>query len=317
MWTAFIKFATAPLLSINSREVFHAAKCLQADLDALPRENSRMTNKLALTVLLMCIGSAASAQQKSMETMDGQCLPNSHMTVGSQPEIKNKTVKPNRYQCSGALIVEYNNGRVVVIFSQKNQRDNGLALGFAGTYSKVSPNPANRVLNVDGTYFYGKDFDQNRQKAEGHCEIAQSGGKVIFVDCFAGTPLEGNSMVASGIKFKATSYSLDSSDKLAPAPTQTQPKPAPSPSQPQREPWYGVSADGNRCVPTDMSPAERIEWLRKQGIRYDAIDRDGMTVNGRPPKVTIIPKGSNYRSWVYYASQATCEEAETRIDKYR
>ena len=269
-----------------------------------------MTNKLALSVLLMCIGSAASAQQKSMETMDGECQPNSQFTRTTEAELKQRASKQKLFSCSGALVVEYNNGRVVVVFTPKDK--NGLSVAYAGTYGGASASARN-YLETDGIYLYGQEFDQSRKESNGHCEIERSRGKVNSIACLAVTPLKAGAVIVSSAVFKPTSYSIENGDKPAPA----QPKPAPSPSQPQREPWYGVSADGNRCVPTDMSPAERIEWLRKQGIRYDAIDRDGMTVNGRPPKVTIIPKGSNYRSWVYYASQSTCEEAETRIDKYR
>lgn len=92
--------------------------------------------------------------------------------------------------------------------------------------------------------------------------------------------------------------------------------PVPRPTE-SNEPWYNVSTDGRRCVPADMSPAQRIEWLRDQGVKYDAIDHAGLKVNGRVRSVTILPKTGNYPNWVYYGSRAVCEETEVNIEKYR
>lgn len=270
-----------------------------------------MNIKSALPAVFLCIGAAASAQQKSMETMDGQCQPNSQFTRTTAAELKQKTQKTNIFKCNSALIVEYKNGRVVVIFSPKEVGNNGLAVGFSGSYARGNTNTSNRYLEVDGMYFYGKEFDQDRKESNGYCEIEQTRGRVTSVACLSGTKLKGDSIIVSSAIFKPTSYTPENSDKPAAAQS------SPSPSKPQREPWYGVSADGGRCVPTDMSPAERIEWLRERGVRYDAIDAEGPRTNGRVPKVTIIPRTGNYPNWVYYGSLAYCQEKETSIEKYR
>lgn len=268
-----------------------------------------MNINLVLLVIFLCIGSAAFAQQKSMETMDGQCQPNSQFTRTTATELKQKTVKSNIFTCKSALIMEYTNGRIVVVFSPKDAGKDGIAAGFSGSYARGNINTTSRYLEVDGMYFYGKEFDQDRKESNGHCEIEQIRGKVTSVACLAVTRMKGENVIVSSAIFKPTSYTLENTEKPAAAPS--------APPKPQGEPWYGVSADGGRCVPTDMSPAERIEWLRERGIRYDAIDYAGPLINGRVPKVTIIPKTGNYPNWVYYGSRAFCQEKETNIDKYR
>ena len=269
---------------------------------------TKMTVNSLFSAAFLCLSMAASAQQKSMETMDGQCQSNSQFTRTTEAEMKAKTAKHGVFKCKSAMIVEYQNGRVVVLFSPKDSSGSGLALGFAGTYAQGRSGPSKRDLQVDGMYFYGKEFDQERKSSKGFCEIEQRGGRVISVSCLSGTQMKGETVIIASAVFSPTSYALDASGNSA------------GPSAPPRakvEPWYGVSADGSQCVPTDMSPAERIEWLRDRGVRSDAIDSAGPLINGRVPKVTIIPKSGNYPNWVYYGSREFCQEKETKIDKYR
>lgn len=244
-----------------------------------------------------------------MESMDGRCESNSQFTRTTQAQMKAKTVKAAGFACSSSLIMEYKNGRVVVVFSPKRKGGDGFAMAFAGSYAPSKTSPTKRNLQVDGMYFYGQEFDRERKASEGFCEIDQSNGKVTAVSCLSWTQMKGEAIIVSSAIFTPTSYSRDNAGKASEAPA--------TPSKPQGQPWYGVSGDGGRCVPTDMSPAERIEWLRAQGIRYDAIDFAGPLINGRVPKVTIIPKTGNYPNWVYYSSKEFCQEKETNIDKYR
>lgn len=229
----------------------------------------------------------------------------------TEAELKKKSAKYNLYKCNVALISEFPNGRVVVNFSQKGI-DSAVAVGFSGTYSNTNT-ASNRLLNVDAMYFIGKGFDKERKSAKGRCEIDYNKGRVISLACLSGTKLQGGDVIISSAIFEPSSYSIERiPDSNSPADAQN----APAASS-IREPWYGVSASGGRCVPTDMSPAERIEWLRERGIKYDAIDYAGPMINGRVPKVTIIPHRGNYPNWIYYGSKEFCEEKETAIEKYR
>ena len=256
-------------------------------------------------IILSC---GVSAQPITMASMDGKCQTNSQFSRMTEAEFEKKTPKHSLYKCNTALISEFANGRVVVNFSQKGN-DSSVALGFSGTYSDGGTN-SSRLLEVDAMYFIGKDFDKDRKPAKGRCEIDYSRGKVTSLACLSGTKLQGGDVVVSSAVFKPTSYSIENLN----SPNSSAPEPRPSPT---REPWYGVSASGGKCVPTDMSPAERIEWLRQRGVRYDAIDYAGPMINGRVPKVTIIPRSGNYPNWVYYGTKSFCEEKETTIEKYR
>lgn len=268
-----------------------------------------MKLRYALTIATIFVSSSSLAQQKTMEVMNGECKANSQFTKTTEAELEQKKSRHSIYKCNSALIIEYHNGRVVVLFSP-GESSGGLAVGYSGTYVKEQTNSTQRNLNVDSIYFYGKDYDQSRKQSDGFCQIDQKQGKVSFVACLSATRMKSPLVIVSSAIFEPSSYKIEQEEKsVIPAPT--------APSKPQREPWYGVSADGGRCVSTDMSPAERIEWLRERGVRYDAIDYAGPQINGRVPKVTIIPKTGNYPNWVYYGSRAFCEEKETRIEKYR
>jgi hypothetical protein len=266
-------------------------------------------NIIAATSFLLCFG--AAAQPVTMATMDGVCQPNSQFSRMTEADVAKKTQKHNIYKCNIALISEFANGRVVVNFSQKGA-DGGVVLGFSGTYANTG-DPSSKLLEVDGMYFVGKGFDNEKRPAKGRCEIDYNRDKVASLACLSGTKLQGGDVIISSAIFKPSSYSVENiaaQNGSSSAPS----KPVQAPA---REPWYGVSAGGGKCVPTDMSPAERIEWLRERGVRYDAIDYAGPMVNGRVPKVTIIPRTGNYPNWVYYGSKSFCEEKETAIEKYR
>lgn len=267
--------------------------------------------KSIISTALFLLPFSVSAQPASMASMSGQCQPNSQLSRMTEAEVAQKTQKHNLYKCNLALISEFSNGRVVVNFSQKGV-DGTVVLGFSGTYSSKDT-ISSRLLDVDTMYFFGKDFDNERKPAKGRCEIDYKNGKVISLACLSGTKLQGGDLIVSSAIFKPSSYSIEKISN----PNTSAAAPIPPIASPAREPWYGVSADGGRCVPTDMSPAERIEWLRERGIRYDAIDYAGPMINNRVPKVTIIPRGGNYPNWVYYGNKAFCEEKETTIDKYR
>ena len=73
--------------------------------------------------------------------MDGECQPNSQFTRTTEAELKQRASKQKLFSCSGALVVEYNNGRVVVVFTPKDK--NGLSVAYAGTYGGASASARN------------------------------------------------------------------------------------------------------------------------------------------------------------------------------
>lgn len=254
-------------------------------------------------MLLVFASALASSQPLSVTAMQGECKNNSQLSKFTADEWKNKTGKPRRYSCNSAVISELPNGKVTVHFSQKGSVGS-VVVGYAGVYADRFKNR----IAIDGLYFNGPGFDNSRMDAKGRCEIEVGAGKISNLSCIAGTGTNDGGTIVSSAIFQVSDIRVEGDPSLS----QSQ-----QPSKPVREPWFGPAQSGNRCVPTDMSPADRIEWLRRQGIRYDAIDYAGPEVNGRVPKVTIIPKGVNLPNWVYYATKAFCEEKETSIDKYR
>lgn len=265
-----------------------------------------MLKKFIQTSILTTLSVGALAQPTSIAGMNGKCKDNSQLTQLTAEQLASKTKAYQIFQCNAALIQEMTNGRVVVHFSQKGVA-NSPTIGFAGYYAGP-PGRTNTYIEVDAMYLTGPKFDAERQEAKGKCEIEyNSRNAVTDLSCLSGIRRQGGGIIVSSAFFKPTDYNIDFLKKPAPAAT----------PQPSREPWYGVSASGGKCVPTDMSPAERIEWLRERGVKYDAIDYAGPSVNGRVPKVTIIPKTGNYPNWVYYGSLSFCQEKEVSIEKYR
>ena len=271
-----------------------------------------------IILVLAVLGSSASviAQPDSMAkmaSMNGKCEENSQFTRMTAAEYAQKTRKYNPYQCNAALMTEFTNGRVVVNFNKKGV-DTSL-VGFSGYFS--GKDKETRLLEVDAMYFGSPEFARQKLPASGRCEVEYKAGKVSSLACLSGTKLKDGNIIISSAIFTPSSYSIENIPLAGSESASPSPSSRPATPMPSKEPWYGVASGGGKCLPTDMSPAERIEWLRERGVRYDALDSFGTLPNGRVSKVTTIPRGGNYPNWVYYGNKAICEEKETAIEKYR
>lgn len=270
----------------------------------------------ALAVITLALSSIivdARAMSLQLGHMDGGCKPNSQLTYLSKAQLEANVKTPQRYSCNKALITEFENGRVVINVSDTLNKK-AWAVGYSGQYVE-NAGVKKSYLEVDGMYFIepGTKSENVKFPAKGHCEIEYSKGKVTNLACLSATEQDNGALVIASAVFEVSSYRKET---IA-GPT------SPRASSPQSAPqhttnaWYGVADSGAKCSPTDMSPAERIDWLRARGIKYDAIDYSGPMVGGRVPKVTIIPRNGSYPSWVYYATKEFCEEKEVSTSKYR
>jgi hypothetical protein len=165
-----------------------------------------MLLKAILTCSLTGFSLGISAQPTSIAAMGGQCQENSQLTRVTAEQVVSKEYKYQLYRCNSALITELVNGRVLIHFSQSDSSD-GVVVGYAGYYVGTV-DPKNRYVEVDGMYFTGQNFDEQRQNAIGHCEIVYKGGKVTSLGCLSGTKLETGDRIVSSAIFRPSHYSI-------------------------------------------------------------------------------------------------------------
>lgn len=261
------------------------------------------------------VGIDARAASVEMATMKGKCRSNSQFSVLSKEQMTAKNPPSDPFTCNLAVLTEFDNGRVVI--NVTDTRDSkSWTMGYSGYYSNKGKKD---YLEVDGMYFIDpKSKDKvERKDSKGYCEIQYVKNEIKVLACLSATSLSVNTTAVSSSIFDAANYSKE---RVSGENNETSREYKPNSKEifaNGYKPWYGVAADGTMCVPTDISPAEKIEWLRKQGIKYDAIDYSAPLINGRVPKVTIIPKDGRYQSSAYYATKEFCEEKEVSINKYR
>jgi hypothetical protein len=273
---------------------------------------------VAVILALSAVTVEAHADGMNLISMDGRCRPNSQLSPTTRKDVEAKTTKTRRYNCNKAVISEFDNGRVVINVTNTTDPQATL-VGYSGVYANKGGDK-DGYMEVDGMYFVDPKSDGSGAKkdnASGYCELHYKKRQLSNVSCISVTTYGHEDVILASAVFDVTRVSQERISGPRPGAAATAPAPAqPAPST-ARPPWYGVSSDGSRCEALAMSPADKIEWLRERGLKYDTHDYSGPSVNGRPPKVTIIPRDGRYASSVYYATKEFCEEKEVNISKYR
>lgn len=231
--------------------------------------------------------------------INGQCEAHSQFSILTIDEMTNQTGKRAPYKCNFANFTEMTNGVVHVNFMQRGDPDH-----ISSTYSGYYSDTTLGVMEITRSSFTNGKTKQtmNHEATKGRCEIQRSEGKISRISCLAFNRFDEN-------RFLATSAHLNA--------TQVTYVPLVHDGTPVRPPWFTSNDSTRQCAPSDMSPAERIEWLGTKSIKYRISEDLGNKINGRVQRVTITPESEEHKPWTYFANKATCESSAQPLSQYR